>query len=307
MHSLSWLLVGVFSLVHLSAQAAPPQQKPNAAAQVRAALEGAGYACQSASAQKLQQATSAVRCRGKISGYSKAINVYIPSYLAAEKPLALVYHFHGFWTQPGFNPFLPDHGDFGAYLTASGRNALMIIPECAGKNETFAAELSSSAAMNRFFSNIETPLKKGGLPITLDTSRVLTGHSGAYVQLGKMGEWAANGSVPHLRSVVGIGLFDSVYGGRPGLAKFLRVIRNHSHGQYFSAWAPNNSAGKNAANNALQRELGAPRKNGEHQDILFVRDNAVSHMRFMRVYMTRFLKAAIAENGVVKVKRTPMK
>lgn len=281
--------------------AAPPQQ--NAAGAVRASLESAGYKC--GAGQKAQ--APAVRCRGMIAGYSKPINVYIPTYLSATKPLALVYHFHGFWTSPGFNPFLPDHGDFATYLTASGRNALMIVPECAGKNATFAAELSSSNAMTRFFSNIEKPITAGGLAITLDTPRVLTGHSGAYVQLGKMGEWSANGAVPHLKSVVGVGLFDSVYGGRPGLAKFLRVIRNHSHGQYFSAWAPNNSAGKNAANQALQRELGAPRKNGDHQDIAFVRDNGVPHMRFMRVYMTRFLKSAISDAGVVKVKRTPMR
>lgn len=302
MRSVRWVFV-VFSTVftlHAGAELA------GAATALRQSLEAAGYKCGNAGQQK-QQPAPALRCRGKIAGYSKPINVYIPLALSGAKPLTLVYHFHGFWTSPGFNPFLPEHGDFGGYLAASGRNALLIVPECAGKNETFAAELASAPAMTRFFSNVESPFTRGGLTVSVETPRVLTGHSGAYVQLGKMGDWAANGAVPHLRSVVGVGLFDSVYGGRPGLAKFLRVIRNHSYGQYFSAWGPGNSAGKNAANQALQRELGAPRKDGEHQDIVFVRDNSIPHMRFMRTYMTRFLKGAIAENGVTKVKRAPMK
>jgi hypothetical protein len=221
------------------------------------------------------------------------VNFYIPQSFNRSAAFSLAFHFHGFWTRPEFNPFSQENGDYGSYLSASNKNAILIIAESTGAEATYAKDLSTSAQLDRFFKNVHGVLQSSGIAADDSTPRVLSGHSGAYVLLGNIGDWAEHHAVPALASVRGFALFDSAYGFRKGLVSVLETMRNNGSSAYFSAYNPSNSAGKFQTNLQLKRELGAPKTSRGHEDIRFVQNASLAHMAFMRAYMTEFFDFAL--------------
>lgn len=217
-----------------------------------------------------------------MTGYSQPIDIYIPALFDTDAPFSLAYHFMGYWTTSAYNPFTAENGDYGAYLSASGRNALLILPESTGSDSTYAKDLNTSTKLNGFFHTVEALLQRAGVDADDSTPLVLSGHSGAYVELGLIGSWAAARSVPALASVRGFGLFDCGYGYRAGLEQILTAMRAGSTAAYFVAYNPDNSAGKKSTMQKLEKDLGAS------SEVKFIENKNITHMSFMKNYMTEF-------------------
>lgn len=244
-----------------------------------AELQSQGFSC--------TQSASSAHCRGPIENYSQPVDIYIPNGFSTLAPVSLAFHFMGYWTQSAFDPFTAANGDYGSYLASSGQNALLILPESTGADTTYTNELSTAAKVDAFFRNVQTLLTRAGVRVDDSTPRVLSGHSGAYMILGKIGDMALAGTVPALASLRGVGLFDCGYGYRAGLESLMQVMRSHGHSAYFSAYNPANSAGKKATMLRLQKDLGVG------SDIEFVQNSLAVHMSFMRLYMTQFFNFAL--------------
>jgi hypothetical protein len=183
-------------------------------------------------------------------------------------------------------------GDYGKYLTDSKKNAILIMPESRGKNLDHQT-LNDPQEISAFFQAVDKTLGNAGVQSTPETARALSGHSGAYVQLGQWGSLASQESVRYLTSVQSMGLFDSVYGYRKGLADWGTVMRkNHEDFTYFSAYNPAQDAGKNAANQALQSQL-CPQGPDKCPNIRFIGNSKMDHMKFMQGYMTEFFKRGL--------------
>jgi hypothetical protein len=249
------------------------------AASLRTELVNAGFSCGSG-----KVASSGIRCRGQVDDYSRPVNIFIPAGFQKDKEFTLAFHFTGFTNSPAFNPFTKTNGDYGRYLTQSKKNALMIIPESTGTDSTYSSELNTPTKMNRFFANITDILKTAGVRTNRETPIVLSGHSGAAVQLARMGNWAASGQVPLLKNVRGIGLFDSVFTSHiAGLTKYEAVMKQNGTAKFFSAYNPGGTNGVH--NRALKQSLGS----GSDLDAKFIANHSIEHMAFMKNYMTRFL------------------
>jgi hypothetical protein len=230
-----------------------------------------------------------LHCRVRIADYSMPVDIFASPRLNRNRPLLLAYHLHGWWLNPNTSPFDGADGDFGKFLLDSGVNAVMIIPQSKGKNETYANELGSAARMSRFMDRIENLLRDAGVPSTSSTPRSLSGHSGAYVQMGLMGTWAATAEVPALKSLRGFGLLDSAYGWRDGLLNVMDVMCANGRATYLMAFNPGDgSAGKRDTNRKLNQELKS--KSCGSKNILFYSDTAATHNEFPRKYLAAFLR-----------------
>ena|GEM_PF-5219591 len=222
-----------------------------------------------------------------MNGYSQPVDIFVPATFDTRAPFALAYHFMGYWTKPAYNPFTATNGDYGSYLAAANKNAILILPESTGSDSTYAKDLNTAAKLNSFFHAIDAVLQNGGVRADDSTPLLLTGHSGAYVELGLIGTWAASHAVPALVSVRGFALFDCGYGYRAGLAQILSVMRANGHAAYFSAYNPVNSSGKKSTMQRLERDLGCS------SDVKFVENTNITHMSFMKNYMTEFFEFAL--------------
>ncbi len=291
-----FFLASASALVTFSTQAMAVSSTLVATMSISALNAEAGFAAQGfiCSQSVGPSGEASTRCRGHIQDYSRPINVYIPSSFRSDSAFTLAFHFHGFWTARKYDPFTKTNGDYGSYLAASGKNALLFIPESLGADTTYAKELAaSSSQLNRFFTNVDNLLNSVGVSSGATTPRVVSGHSGAYVLLAKIGDWAESGAVPALRSVQGFALFDCAYGYRAGLVSILKSMRAQGSSAYFSAYNPLNSDGKRLANLRLQKELGPALSSRGKPDVTFVQNRKIAHMEFMRAYMTTFYNLAL--------------
>jgi hypothetical protein len=249
-------------------------------------------------AQRLSQALSALgfqctqlRCRGYVSSYSEPVDVFISSGFNLNQAALLAYHLHGWWTDPCETPFDGEDGDFQSFLDASHNNTLLIIPESRGKNETFERDLNTAVKMTSFFNEVEGVVAIAGVGVTPLTARALSGHSGAYVQMGRMGAWAKSGEVPHLKTLRGFALLDSAYGYHPGLVDVMDTLCQQSVSTYWLALNPNDGRiDKLETNRRIWLEL-----NSQHtcptQQILWIPDSETKHYAFPRKYLAAFLDA----------------
>lgn len=237
----------------------------------------------------------AFRCQGRIGDYPRPIDIFIPPSLNLAQRFALAYHLHGWWKTASDNPFLGANGDYGAFLADSGKNALLIIPESQGKNATYAASLDTAARMTTFFTQTEDALNAAGLPVRMSTPRLLSGHSGAYVQLGRMGDWAAAGTVAQLQALQGFALLDSAYGYRAGLVQFIDVMCANASATFMLTYNPNDgSAGKKSTNLRILSEISGARACA-HAQIIHQPDSKTVHVAFPREHLSAFIREALAQ------------
>ncbi len=236
----------------------------------------------------------ALRCRGNIRSYSRPVNFFIPTQLRLSQPISLVYYFHGFLFSAGESAFTGKNGDFGKYLADAGVNAILVAPESLGKNTTYNTELNTPEKAQRFFNFTDAILTTAGLPVaSQSTLRLLSGHSGAYVILSRLGAWAASAAVPTLNSLKGIALLDSVYGFREGLVQVIQALCRDSRPYYLLAFNPaDGSTSKRNANLQLYRRLTSPPLCPQAR-IRLVQDRSSGHYDFPRNYLTHFLREAL--------------
>jgi hypothetical protein len=233
------------------------------------------------------------RCRGRIAGYSQPVNIYVPPSLHRDRVFTIAYYFHGFTgdTAPDMTYDYPD-GDFASFVAASGKNVVLVIPESLGKDKTYAVELGTAAKWNDFLTHTEGVLAAAGLTTTLATPRLVSGHSGAYVQLAHLGDWAGSGASPALKSLRGVGLFDTNYGYRAGIVTIMDVACRNGASAALIAFNPKDgSTAKRDINQRINSELAHGHKCAQAQ-VLFLPDSGTVHWQFPRKYMTQFLTAA---------------
>ena len=233
------------------------------------------------------------RCRGKIAGYSQPINFFFGPSFSMSAPLALGYHFHGYVLSSAFDPFSSSYGQFDSYINSSGQNVIMISPESTGKSATYNSDLNTLTKLNSFFTNVDLVLSAAHVPISSSTTTFVSGHSAAYTVLGRIGTWVGNGTVPRLKNLRGVALFDSAYGYRSGLVDFGKVLRANEPALYYSIHNPNDGETlKHTTNLRIKKELGPARIENGKPDIVFLTDTKIEHMMFVRTHLAEFLKLA---------------
>lgn len=230
-------------------------------------------------------------CRGNISSYSLPINIFVPPQFQRRAPVLLAYHLHGWWQNLETTPFDGPEGDFLRFATESRRNVLILVPESHGKNETYANELDTPEQMILFFAQVERVLNRAGVVVDVTTPRTLSGHSGAYVQMGKMGDWARSGAVPVLRALRGFALLDSAYSYRDGLTNVMEAMCLRSRPVYLLAFNPTDGqAQKRDTNNRIAREITNDFSCG--QRVFHYPNSTADHGAFPRLYLAAFLNEA---------------
>ncbi len=229
------------------------------------------------------------RCQVHVPSYSLPVDIFVPPKFQNTE-MTLVYFLHGWWTDPHAGPFDGVNGDFATFLAQASRNVLLIIPESVGKNETYAKDLDDAEKMSAFFSQLEKLISSAGVAVLKDTPRALAGHSGAYVQLGRMGEWAASGQVAQLKNLTSIGLFDTAYGYREGLVKFMDAMcAGQPHPSYFMVFNPaDGSSGKRDANERILSELKTTHRCAT-ANLVYRPDSSTTHVAFPRTYLSDFI------------------
>ncbi len=234
------------------------------------------------------------RCHGNVAKYSMPIDFYIAPRFQTTKPYALALHFHGWWINSSTDPFAGNAGDFGATLGSSDKNMILIVPESQGQNDTYASDLANSAQMNTLLQNLDQVLIRAGVSVTPNRPLVVSGHSGAYVLIGRLGEWAASGEVPALQHVRGLILLDSAYGYRAGLVKFMDVMCPSGMATYFITFNPNETTAKTAVNEQIYHEITSTHACA-NANVEFMRDLKTPHMSFPRQYLSTFYTTALAD------------
>lgn len=142
-------------------------------------------------------------CRGKITGYTENVRLYIPENLEDKGGVKYNFFFHGFRVA---DTFLEDStgnagGDYGAMLKKAQNNkSILIIPESFGKTVSYQ---QFSRKPNLLFEMINEIQKKSDIKMSQFT---LSAHSGGYKVVNNLL------SNKEIRSAVEkIALFDAVY------------------------------------------------------------------------------------------------
>ena len=234
------------------------------------------------------------RCKIEIQNYSQPIDLFIPAEFQKNENFSLAYHFHGFTTSPAFNPFSDQNGDFGKYLTASGKNAILVVPESTGADQTYKNELDTIARVNALFAQVNLALTQAGVSANGKMVDAISGHSGASVQLDRMAAWANLHSIPALNRIRAIALFDSAYEYPNNLLIFAENLeKSGSHFTFFGAYNPaDGDKDKLKDNETLESALGGNRQTSEVW-IHFIQNPQASHMTFMSLYMTEFFEESL--------------
>lgn len=232
------------------------------------------------------------RCQGHVADYSMPVDIFVAPGFSRAAPMELAYHLHGWWTDPRTTPFDGPQGDFGAFVARSGRNLILVVPESRGKNATYATDLNTAAKTQRFFAHIEDLLRAAGAPLSPESARWISAHSGAYVALGRIGEWSAAGDLPGLEPLRAVILLDTAYGYRAGLVRLMDVMcaggsDPRVSANYLVAYNPNNDAGKRATNERLLREVTA---RCPAATIVATPDPKTTHVDFPMTYLPEFFK-----------------
>ena len=235
----------------------------------------------------------AFRCQGRLGDYPLPVDIFIPPGLSTSQPLAIAYHLHGWWQAAADSPFVGVNGDYGSFLAATQLNLILVIPESQGKNATYASALGTPDQLNRFLTQIEATLASAGIANDANTPKLLSAHSGAYVELGLIGTWAAAGLIPRLQSLKGTALLDSAYGYRSGLVSLMDVMCHGSKVTYMLTYNPNDgSTAKRDTNRRIAGEL-----RGSHPcagaNVLELPDSGTLHVEFPRRHLSDFFNQTL--------------
>lgn len=253
-----------------------------------------GFVCQSVGQ------CGSTRCRGKIASYHKEVSIVIPANFQFQKPANLNLHFHGHTSSNIEN----DHfnlktgwGDFGCFASQANANSIIVIPESTGKCQDYLQITADS------FPKILADVKKtieggasGNEKITFNekTKLSLSGHSGGYSILSRIGLWSKSNSQVQdsLKNLTGLALYDSAYGEREetfaGLSRLIQLTQDHSKSQVTVAW--NRGGGNNPINSKLKEKFNLASSTGQTQ--FYSNGGSPQHSEYMKVYMADFLKGA---------------
>lgn len=247
-----------------------------------------GFPCVEAPAPK------GFHCQLRIANYSMPVDIFVTHEFSTTRTFTLAYHLHGWWLDPNSTPFDGPEGDFARFLVDSRKNILLVMPESRGRNETFARELNTAAKVQSFFTRVEEILRAAGVPVAAATPTLLSGHSGAYVAMGLMGDFAKQDQVSRLRALKGVALFDSAYGYRTGLVALADVICRTGGGRYGLYFNPaDGSEGKKTTNEKIHREIRQAPHGCRGLAIGFVPDRGTGHVQFPRRHMAEFFSQAV--------------
>lgn len=230
------------------------------------------------------------RCRGPVNGYPQPVNIFLPPQLNVRLPLTLAYHLHGWWRSPEESPFFGENGDYAKFLAESKTNTVLIIPESTGKNETYVNSLNTADRWSAFLFQVEARLAQAGLPTRNTTPRLLSAHSGAYVTMGWIGRWTADGLITRFQSLRGVALLDSAYGYRTGLVQFMDILCSNEPSVYMITYNPNEGGdSKRETNQRIYGEVSSS-KGCTGTQIVHIEDIDAHNPEFPRHYLAEFLK-----------------
>ena len=186
-------------------------------------------------------------CRASASGANRAsdssVLLVVPKGLHAGKTVDLVIWFHGWHNS--IDTALRFYG-LARQLAASGRNAVLVLPEAA-KNaaDSYGGKMRQEGMFKLLVANVLEELKrKGAVPSGAAAGHiVLAGHSGAY---SVMADILEHGGL----AVDEVFLFDALYG---RLETFVRWAEEGSH--HFVHWFTNTGYGPDKMSDTMMLRL----------------------------------------------------
>ena len=166
--------------------------------------------------------------------YPEEVAIFAPE-TAPEKP-EIILHLHG-WrvNRPELGGRLETFDDvlaefhFDHILSASGRDAYLVVPSSQGHCTSFESHLSTPVRLNYFLNALATVLKID-MSVHVPFALTLTGHSGAYRTLAAILETSAIYSelFPTDQMIREVDLLDASYGQSQTFADFLLAPENKS-------------------------------------------------------------------------------
>lgn len=202
-----------------------------------------------------------VRCRGKVDGYPEAVNIFIPSQYQEQASVPIAVHFHGHnssWCEKGtsachFNMKNGD-GDYGKFLTNSGSNQLLVIPESQGHEDTYLSAFKKPEDFEKFLNGV-----KKGVGVTTWSSLSISSHSGGDVVINKLAQWYEGRSAGEtLKKLHSVALFDSLYANRDGIAALPAAMKkNDPNSRFLGSYVVGAGASTTAHMNWLRTKVPA--------------------------------------------------
>jgi len=242
-----------------------------------------------------------IRCRGKFTSYNQAVNIFIPPQYSAQKKTDWNWHFHGFLSSANADPFdlKTGAGDFGQLLKSAGSNDIVVAPESRGKCEDYRNVTAPQFV--KMLQEGRELLKSSGATLSQNSKLGLSGHSGAYVILNKIGNWNLQDPAVQveLSPLARIALLDSVYAsqdsGRTGIAALIEGVRKKPGHNIVIAYNPSGS--NKSGNQFLEQKSGFAIGSREPEltqkndlgKIVFIRDAKTAHGDFVSRYYRQFL------------------
>jgi hypothetical protein len=184
----------------------------------------------------------------------------VPRQLKADGKIDLVFWFHGWHNS--IDSAVAFYG-LARQFAASGRNAVLVLPEAA-KNaaDSYGGKLQQSGMFRGLVEDVIHELKSKAIAGRNVTPGhiVLCGHSGAY---GVIANILQNGEIP----VDEVFLFDALYGRLPIFLNWIQQDKRH----HFIHWFTNHGGGTDEMSDTLMLQL-----RNLHRDYLVTEEDALS-------------------------------
>lgn len=201
------------------------------ASEMAATLSAKGFSCD----RPAPSYERGVRCRGKLAGYPEAVNIFIPSQFEKKNSLPVALHFHGHNTgcergtpECHFNVSNGD-GDYGKFLTDSGANTLLVMPESQGRDDTFKNYFKKPQDLDHLMDAV-----KETVGIQSWDSLSLSSHSGGDAVMERLARWYESGQKGALlQKLQSVALFDSLYADREGIALWPAAMKKENPSSRF--------------------------------------------------------------------------
>jgi hypothetical protein len=189
-----------------------------------------------------------------------AVLLIIPRKLRADRRVDLVFWFHGWHNN--IDTAVVFYG-LARQLAASGRNAILVLPEAA-KNaaDSYGGKLQQSGMFKGLVGDVMHELKSKGIVDGLAKPGhiILAGHSGAYAVIANI---LQSGQM----LVDEVFLFDALYGRLPIFLDWIRQDKRH----HFVHWFTNHGGGTDEMSDTLMLQL-----RNLHMDYLLTEEGALS-------------------------------
>ena len=220
--------------------------------------------------------------------YPEPIHFYIPSNLQADNRVLVLFYFHGWWTDANSSPFQGVRGDFRSFSEMSASNSIIIVPESRGQNTTYKDYFTNSTKSDYFFRQQIDVLKKT-LGRDAKLSFGLSGHSGAYNTLDRIGTWRIEGTLDSLKNLEAFILLDSLYGYRKSFVELASLICSDASGRFYVALNPDDGQKEKLANNRrLARQIESI-SGCNDESFRYKEDSSTWHLDFAKNHLPRAL------------------